>query len=137
MVATPSKAMSCITANVFYDDVAGALDFVAKAFGFEIRASIPGPEGGIIHAEMQLHEGVVMFSPAGDSEIWSSPQSLGGRVTQGLYVYVEGLDAHCERARKAGSEIVVEPEDMFWGDRTYVARDPEGHRWTFAQPVAK
>ena len=24
---------------------------------------------------------------------------------------------------------------MFWGDRTYVTEDPEGHRWTFAQHV--
>ena len=51
-------------------------------------------------------------------------------------VYIDELDAHCEVARKAGATIVAEPEDMFWGDRTYVATDPEGHRWTFAQPIA-
>jgi len=45
------------------------------------------------------------------------------------------VDAHFTRARSAGAEILAEPEDMFWGDRTYVAEDPEGHRWTFAQHV--
>ncbi len=29
----------------------------------------------------------------------------------------------------------MEPADQFYGDRTYVATDPEGHYWSFAQPV--
>ena len=45
------------------------------------------------------------------------------------------IDGHCERARAAGAVIVAEPEEQFYGDRTYRARDPEGHNWTFAQPV--
>ena len=32
-------------------------------------------------------------------------------------------------------EILAEPETQFYGDRTYRARDPEGHIWTFAQTV--
>ena len=39
------------------------------------------------------------------------------------------------RARKAGAEILQAPETQFYGDRTYRARDPEGHIWTFAQTV--
>ena len=58
-----------------------------------------------------------------------------GKVTIGLYVYVDDVDAHCARARVAGANIVSEPETMFWGDRTYVAEDLEAHRWTFAQRV--
>ena len=29
----------------------------------------------------------------------------------------------------------MEPADQFYGDRTYIATDLEGHYWTFAQPV--
>jgi uncharacterized glyoxalase superfamily protein PhnB len=47
----------------------------------------------------------------------------------------ENIDAHCERARKAGAEILQEPDTQFYGDRTYRARDPEGHIWTFGQTV--
>jgi uncharacterized glyoxalase superfamily protein PhnB len=46
-----------------------------------------------------------------------------------------GIDAHCERARAAGALIVQEPEDQFYGSRTYRAVDLEGHEWTFAQPI--
>lgn len=45
------------------------------------------------------------------------------------------LDAHCARARAAGATIVREPNDEFYGDRVYSARDLEGHVWTFAQTV--
>ena len=40
-----------------------------------------------------------------------------------------------DRAREAGAEILQEPAEQFYGDRTYRARDPEGHVWTFAQNV--
>ncbi len=135
MTENPPNNMPRVTPHVFYDDPAAALEWLEKAFGFEVRMSMPGPEGTIVHAEMQVAEGVVMMSPTSAGEQWKSPQSLGGSVTQGLYVFVDDVDAHCKRARAAGAKIASDPEDMFWGDRTYVAEDPEGHRWTFAQHV--
>jgi uncharacterized glyoxalase superfamily protein PhnB len=45
------------------------------------------------------------------------------------------IDAHCAHARAAGAEIMMEPETQFYGDRSYRARDPEGHVWTFGQTV--
>ena len=133
MPANPPDNMPRITSNLYYDDPASALEWLAKAFGFETRMSIPGPDGGVMHAEMQVADGVVMLSPASGADHWKSPKSLAGSVTQGLYVYVDDVDAHCARARAAGAIIQSELEDMFWGDRTYVVEDPEGHRWTFAQ----
>ena len=133
MPMNPPDNMTRVTPNVFYDDLGSALEFIGKTFRFETRMAMPGPGGKIIHAEMQIQDGVIMMSPAADNESWASPRSQGGRVTQSLYVYVDDLDGHCSKARSAGAEIVAEPEDMFWGDRTYVATDPEGHRWTFAE----
>jgi len=65
-----------------------------------------------------------------------SPASIDGVNTQSTHVdLASDLDAHCERARAAGATIVAEPEDQFYGDRTYRAVDPEGHVWTFSQHV--
>ena len=94
---------------------------------------LPGPDGSVMHAEMQVVDSAIMMSPTAAADPWRSPRSLGGSVTQSLYVYVDDVDAHCARARAAGATILSEPEDMFWGDRTYVAEDLEGHRWTFAR----
>jgi len=57
-----------------------------------------------------------------------TPASLGGANTANVHVQVEGdIDAHCARARTAGAIIAKEPEDQFYGARTYRAMDPEGH----------
>ncbi len=133
MPTNPPENMPRITPNVYYDDLSAALDWLSKSFGFQTRMSMPGPDGAIVHAEMQLAEGVIMLSPTSGNELWKSPKSLDGAVTTNLYVYVDDVDAHCSVARSAGAEIVSDLEDMFWGDRTYVAKDLEGHRWTFAQ----
>jgi uncharacterized glyoxalase superfamily protein PhnB len=133
MPANPPENMPRITPNVFYDDPAAAIDWLAKTFGFETRMSMPGPDGGIMHAEMQVADSVIMMSPTSAMDEWKSPKSLAGSVTQSLYVYVDDVDAHCAGARGTGAKILAEPEDMFWGDRTYVVEDIEGHRWTFAQ----
>jgi uncharacterized glyoxalase superfamily protein PhnB len=133
MPTNPPENMSRITPNVYYDDVGAALDWLSKSFGFETRMAMPGQDGGIMHAEMQIADGVFMLSPTAGNELWKSPQSLSGSVTTNLYVYVDDVDAHCAVARAAGAEIVSDLEDMFWGDRTYVVKDLEGHRWTFAE----
>lgn len=135
MPVNPPENMARITPNVFYDDPAAALEWLAKAFGFTTRMSMPGPDGGVMHAEMAVEDSAIMMSPTSGADSWQSPRSLDGSVTVSLYVYVDDVDAHCARARSAGASIVSEPEDMFWGDRTYVAEDLERHRWTFAQRV--
>ena len=51
-----------------------------------------------------------------------SPASLGGKNTQRVHVRIErGIDEHCTRSRQAGARIVKEPEDQFYGERTYIA----------------
>ena len=118
---------------LLYRDVAGALDWLARAFGFtEHGQSFKDESGRLSHAEMKLGEAIVMMGCPGDD--YRNPADLGA-TTQMLYVYVENVDAHCEQARAAGAVIEREPADEFYGDRRYSARDPEGHVWYFAQHV--
>jgi uncharacterized glyoxalase superfamily protein PhnB len=51
-----------------------------------------------------------------------------------MFVYVDDVDAHCERARKHGATITSEPGNQH-GTRSYRAMDPEGHRWIFGSPI--
>ncbi len=65
-----------------------------------------------------------------------SPLNVDGKNTQRVVVQLEaGLDEHCARARQAGARIVQEPADQFYGARTYMAVDLEGHHWSFHQEV--
>jgi PhnB protein len=132
MPANPPENMPRITPYLYYEDVARALDWLARAFGFRERLRIPGPDGKIGHAEMELADGVVMLGCPGPE--YRGPQRLGG-VTQSTYVYVDDVDKHFEQASRAGAKILERPKDQFYGDRNYGAEDPEGHRWYFATHV--
>lgn len=121
------------TSSVFYEDPGQALGWLQRAFGFERFMVITDDSGAIVHAEMRFGGGLV-YVGAPWSDFTASPGATDGRLTQYAHVHLsEDVDAHCERARAAGAEILKEPEDQFYGDRTYLARDYEGHVWAFAR----
>ena len=124
-----------LTSAIIYRDVKAAIDWLDKAFGFELSMLVTDDKGEIGHTEMRFGDSLVMIGNEWHEKA-RSPASLDGANTQGVHVHLkEDIDKHCERARKAGAVIVQEPSDQFYGDRTYRARDPEGHIWTFGQTV--
>ena len=118
---------------VCYVDPKAALKWLEAAFGFEVSMLIEDGEGNLAHSEMRFGNAVVMVGNEWSAD-HKSPKSLGGKNTQTVHVQLaagEDIDAHCERARAAGADILQQPQTQFYGDRTYRARDPEGHIWTF------
>jgi len=121
--------------SVNYQDDRAAIEWLAKAFGFETSLVVTDDTGKIVHAEMKF-DGAPLSIAREWSDIARSPKSLGGKNTQQVHVQLKGdVDAHCARAKAAGATIVQEPSDQFYGDRTYRALDLEGHLWTFSQAV--
>ena len=132
MPANPPENMPRISPYLYYEDVASALDWLSRAFGFRERHRIGAPGGKVMHAEMALDDGVIMMGHPGSD--YRNPKRLG-QTTQNIYVYVDDVEAHFQRAKAAGAKILEEPKDQFYGDRRYGAEDPEGHQWYFAQHV--
>jgi uncharacterized glyoxalase superfamily protein PhnB len=127
-----SKTMS-ITTYLYYEDVAGALKFLSKAFGLRAYGpKVKGTDGKINHASMKLGDDLIMMGYPGPK--YKSPKRLG-QTTQCLYINVGDVDKHFARARKAGATILEEPADTEYGHRRYGAADPEGHQWYFAHEV--
>lgn len=121
-----------------YRDPRAALAFLEAAFDFEVFLLLEDAEGNVGHSEMRFRSGVVMVGSEWTAE-HKSPASIEGLMTQTVHVQLDqpgdDIDAHCERARKAGARIIAEPADQFYGDRTYRCKDPEGHIWTIGQTV--
>ncbi|HWW85876.1 MAG TPA: VOC family protein [Vicinamibacterales bacterium] len=143
MNATPN-GWPRLTPALFYDNAATAIDWLCRAFGFEVRLKVEGDNGRIEHSELVYGEGVIMVGQAGANPrrpgltFPTSPKSVGGANTQTLMLYVDDVDAHCSRARAAGATIFMEPEihdygPDYWSDRSYGAVDSEGHHWWFTQ----
>jgi uncharacterized glyoxalase superfamily protein PhnB len=127
----PQHAVVNIVPCLRYRDAPAAIEWLEKAFGFEKHFIVPNPEGGIAHAELRLGNGFVMLGSARNDEFNWQPPQRGGQVTQSVYVVVEDVDAHRDRARAAGVEIVRDLQDTDYGSREYSARDLEGHLWHF------
>lgn len=126
-----------LSSAVCYLDPKAALRWLEAAFGFEPLFVILDEQENLVHSEMTFGASVVMVGNEWSAD-HKSPKSVGGKNTQTVHVQLErgeDVDAHCQRARAAGAEILQEPGTQFYGDRTYRARDPEGHIWTFGATV--
>ncbi len=125
--------------NIFpgfrYTHAPDAIAWLGQAFGFEERFVVPGPEDSIAHAQLQLGTGVIML---GSEPAEPDPTNPWEEARHGVYVYIEDIEAHYERACTAGAEILRELQDTEYGSREYTARDPEGNLWSFGtyQPLA-
>jgi len=125
--------MTTITPYMLYADVAAALEFLQRAFGFEEVLRYTGAQGYVNHAEMRLGGDVIYMGDPGDE--YRNPAALGGATVMIGVHGLEDVDALCERARGAGAEITEEPADQEYGERRFGATDPEGHKWFFSQPI--
>jgi uncharacterized glyoxalase superfamily protein PhnB len=134
MARHPSERSQVIPC-LFYHDVAAALAWLEKAFGFEPRLCVTDDKGVVVHAEMSYGDGRIMMGPAGWTGRAKSPKDLDGANTCTVHIAVDNADTHCAAARAAGAAVTMEPADQFYGDRSYRACDPEGHNWTFSHHI--
>jgi len=133
-----------ISVALWYEDPAAAIDWLCRAFGFDVRLKVEGEGGQIVHSELVYGEAVVMVAQSGKRSTHpnfppgASPRSIGGAVTQSVMLYVDAAEEHCARARAAGAKVVEEPAVHDYGadysaDRGYGALDVEGHLWWFTE----
>lgn len=125
-----NEAPAVIYPALRYDDAQAAIDWLEKAFGFRTVMNVPGDGGSVAHAELAIGPAVIMLGSSKPDMGWVSPRDLPA-VSQTLYVAVDDVDAHFERAKAAGAEITRELNDTEYGSREYGAKDPEGHHWSF------
>jgi PhnB protein len=110
---------------------AQAIEFYKKAFGAKEIMRMPGPDGKLGHAEVQVGDSRVMLSDEYEQMSFLGPQTRGG-TTVIIHLYVKDVDATVARAVAAGGKVVRPLQDQFYGDRTCSIEDPFGHRWYVA-----
>ncbi|MFA9479942.1 VOC family protein [Phycisphaerales bacterium AB-hyl4] len=112
-----------------YLTVAGAdklVAFIEQVFGGSEVGRHDRPDGAIMHAEVRIGDSLIMISEACEQM---------GPMPGALYVYVDEVDAVYRKLMEAGATSVMEPADMFWGDRFASVRDPWGNAWSIATHV--
>lgn len=100
------------------------IDFLKQAFGAKLsHEAIKRPDGSIMHAQVVI----------GDSRIMIAEEhEMAKATTSTLYIYVPDVDSVYRQAVKAGGQSIMEPSDMFYGDRSGGVKDPSGNSWFVA-----
>ena len=100
------------------------IEFLKQAFGAKLsHEPIKRPDGAIMYAQVII----------GDSRIMIAEENEMAKATAStLYLYVPNVDSVYQLAVKAGGAKVMEPMDMFYGDRGSGVRDPSGNSWFIA-----
>jgi PhnB protein len=123
-----------ITPYLAVENAPEAIDFYKRAFGAKERVRMPGPGGSVMHAELEIGDSVVMLSDPFPQASTKPPKELGG-TSVSIMTYVDNIDSLYKQAIDAGATSLMEPDDMFWGDRFGSVQDPFGHSWTIATHV--
>jgi uncharacterized glyoxalase superfamily protein PhnB len=132
MLKNRSVPTDVVLPHVTYEDVANALVWLTRTFGF-VEHFRYGEAGGVVQgAQMHLGDAWIMLNSARPG--LASPVEAGNR-TQSLTIFVEDVDAHCERVRSAGARIVEDLHETVYGERQYGVEDLEGHYWLFSRHI--
>jgi PhnB protein len=122
-----------VTPQLVVDKAAEAIDWYKKALGADEKSRAVGPDGKIMHAELQIGDSRIMLNDAMGGA--KSAKALGGSPIS-LWVYVKDCDTLFNRAVAAGAHVAPGPmgalSDQFWGDRSGTFSDPYGYQWTIA-----
>jgi len=116
------------------DGAQKAIEFYATVLGATERMRMPGPDGRLGHAEIEVGDSIIMLADEYPDMGAKAPAAYGGSPVS-VMVYVEDVDATVNRATEAGATVVRPLENQFYGDRSATFDDPFGHRWTIATHV--
>lgn len=124
----PNRSMPpcSVIPELAYPDIAAATAWLCEAFGFTLRLRIANHR-----AQLTVGGCAIVLTSAPEA----SGRETGDR-THAVMVRVDDVDAHYERARAYGAQVLSAPTTFPYGERQYAVIDIGGHGWTFSQSVA-
>jgi PhnB protein len=128
------KGYHSVTPYLSVQGAAAAMAFYKKAFGAKEIMRMPGPEGKIGHAEIEIGDSRIMLADEFPPMNFRSPRSIGGTPVN-IHLYVEDVDRVVKKALANGAKSVRPVADQFYGDRSGSLEDPFGHIWHVATHV--
>ena len=128
--------MPRMSASVTYREAARAIDFLCKAFGFEVQLRVDGEAGKIEHSELVLGGALITTGDVERGRPWRKPpKEVDGVNTTQLCFYVDDVDAMYAHVLDQGFSPEAPPRDAPWRERYFHLADPDGHALSFARPL--
>jgi uncharacterized glyoxalase superfamily protein PhnB len=124
VVRNRSMPRSTVIPVLAYRDVAAAVEWLCRVFGFRERVRIANHR-----AQLTFGDGDLIVTDAWKVDAQAS-------VLDAVMLRVADVDSHHAAACAHGATIVNAPADQLFGERQYSALDLAGRRWTFSQSIA-
>ena len=128
------KGYHAVTPYLSVQGAADAIAFYKKAFGATEVMRMPGPNGTIGHAEIEIGGSRIMLADEFPQMNFLSPRSVGGTPVN-IHLYVPDVDKMMKKALAAGAKSLRPVADQFYGDRSGSLEDPFGHVWHLATHI--
>jgi PhnB protein len=107
-----------ITPYLLVDGADDLIAFMQDAFGAELQARFPAPDGRLMHAELRVGDSMIeMGEPAGEFKPF--PMTL--------HLYIDDVDGAYARALAAGATTIHPLTDQPYGDREGGVKDRWGN----------
>jgi uncharacterized glyoxalase superfamily protein PhnB len=123
MDSNRSMPTAQVIPELAYPDVAAAVEWLCRVFGFSRRLLI-----GDHRAQLQFGQGAVI--------VRAGPVAEDATSSCSVMVRVDDVDAHHHAAVAAGARVSGPPTTHPYGERQYAVQDLAGHWWVFSQTVA-
>jgi uncharacterized glyoxalase superfamily protein PhnB len=120
-----------LTPHLFVRDPDGAVAFYRAAYGAAELFRNRLPDGRVMFVELAVGPARLLVSQETPTLGALAPPTIGGSPVL-LLLEVEDPDAVAQRAIDAGAQVEMPVQEMFWGERYGVLRDPFGHRWAIS-----
>ena len=115
---------------------AEAIAFYEAVFGATVVSRMDGPDGSVLHAEMDFGLGRLQLSDPNDEYGLVAPAGRADdKVSGSTCIYVADVDAVFEKAVERGATVREKPSTFVTGDRFASVYDPFGHRWAVMTKV--
>lgn len=111
------------------DNAEKTVEFYSHIFGVASRILLNMPDGRVMHCEFRIDNTRFFLSEELPEHGGTpSPKRLGA-TSVAIHLYIDDCDAMVEAMTEKGSTVLMEPTDVFWGERFTRVRDPFGHEW--------
>lgn len=119
LASFPPQPIASVLPYLHPEDARKEIDFLQRAFGAE-EMTVVEAGGRIMHGAVRIGDAVVEMG---------EPQDRAGIPTNGMFVFVDDVDAVYAKALDAGATSYRAPEDLPYGMRSAIVRDPGGYLW--------
>ena len=112
-----------------------AIPFYEEVFGATVVSRMDGPDGTVMHAELDLGDGRLQLSDPNEQYGLVVPDRSSDSVSGSTCIYVADVDAVFAKAVERGATVREKPDTFVTGDRFASIVDPFGIRWTLMTRV--